>query len=220
MNIIQEAHQRLFPEKEFPYVTYLEYNQRLADFNANIKLEGNTLSLHMNLQWKDIDNEIKIGLIQSLLLKIVKKKTNTPNIELYNHFIKQIPILTPKTRTDPILDASFERMNEKFFAKEMEKPNLQWGTASHRKLAHYNFHDDSITVSTLFTTAPSEVLDYLMYHELLHKKYQFKHNNGRSSFHSREFREDEEKYPSYKEIDREISFIIRKRRKGRFWDWF
>ena len=64
MNLIQESYQRLFPEKEFPFEAELEYNRRLSLFNANISLRRNQLNLHLNLQWKDIDNEIKIGLIQ------------------------------------------------------------------------------------------------------------------------------------------------------------
>ena len=80
MNLIQESYQRLFPEKEFLYQSGIEYNRRLSDFNANIKLYKNKISVNMNLQWKDIDNEIKIGLIQSLLLKILRKKGNSINM--------------------------------------------------------------------------------------------------------------------------------------------
>ena len=76
MNLIQESFQRLFPTKEFSYHAEIEYNRRLSDFNANIRLQHNRLSLHLNLQWKDIDEEIKIGLIQHLLLRIFKERAN------------------------------------------------------------------------------------------------------------------------------------------------
>ena len=58
---------------------------------------------HGSIQHLDIDDEIKIGLIQSLLLNMFKKKTNPPNIELYNNFVKNIPILTVKTQNNPQL---------------------------------------------------------------------------------------------------------------------
>ena len=212
MHLIQEAFQRLFPEKPFTYHAEMEYNRRLGTFNANIKKYQNTISLHLNLQWKDIDKEIKIGLVQSLLLRIFKEKAHTPNIELYTNFIKNIPLFAEKNKTDPVLDASFHRVNAQFFSGMMEKPNLQWGTESRRKLAHYNFHDDSVTVSTLFEPGRSEVLDYLMYHELLHKHHQFSHKNGRGSYHSREFRRDEEKYPQRMPIEEEIKKLTRKKR--------
>ncbi|MBI2666315.1 hypothetical protein HYX13_01755 [Candidatus Woesearchaeota archaeon] len=229
MNLIQEAFQRLFPEEIFPYRAEIEYNRRLSTFNANIRLHHNTISLHLNLQWKDIDNEIKIGLIQNLLIKILKGKRlpqtestknfnnskailHTPNIELYTNFIKNIPMFAEKNKTDPLLDASFQRVNQHFFSGVMEKPNLQWGTDSRRKLAHYNFHDDSVTVSTLFQQGRTEVLDYLMYHELLHKHHQFNHKNGRGSYHGREFRRDEDKYPQRTFIDEEIKRMTRRKR--------
>lgn len=224
MNLIQESFQRLFPDKEFPYHAEMEYNRRLSDFNANIRLQHHRLSLHLNLQWKDIDEEIKIGLIQHLLLRIFKQRANTPNIELYNNFIKNIPILTIKTKNDPWLEQSFQRVNQTFFSNGMEQPNLTWGNAAFRKLASYNFHNDTITVSSIFNDAKSEILDYLMYHELLHKHHQFKHHNGRSSFHTREFRAAEEAYPQHTQIEQEINTLVRAKkktlRKKSFWSFF
>src|SRR3989344_5507026 len=225
MNLIEESYQRLFPEKEFPYFAELEYNRRLADFNANIRLEPRKIKVNLNLQWKDIDKEIKIGLIQHLLLRIFKTRSHTHNIDLYNNFIKNIPILTPKTKSDPVLETSFDRVNHQFLSNSVEKPNLSWGTASFRKLASYNFHTDTITVSTLFADAKQEILDYLMYHEMLHKHHKFKHNYGRSSFHSPAFKEDEKLYPDHELIEKEIENIIRKKKrsvradKANFWDF-
>lgn len=226
MDIIQESFQRLFPEKEFLYQTEMEYNRRLGNFNANIQLRNKKIKVNLNLQWKDIDEEIKIGLIQHLLLKILKKRKNTVNIDLYNNFIKNIPLLTPKTKFDPVLLDSFNRVNEEFFYGILDQPNLQWGQRSYRKLASYNFHDDTVTVSTLFTDSRQEVLDYLMYHELLHKHHKFGHSNGRSSFHTRKFKEDEKKYPDYQLIEKEIEGIIRSGRRSRgkqkanIWNFF
>ena len=217
MNLLQEAYQRLFPEENFTYQSRVEYNRRLADFNANIRLQRNTISLHLNLQWKDIDDEIKVGLAQTLLLKLLKRRKHTPQIDLYTNFVKNIPLLTPKTKFDEVLEGAFLRVNERYFQGVIEQPNLQWGQDSFRKLAHYNFHNDTVTVSTLFQKARREILDYLMYHELLHKYHQFSHRNGRSSFHTREFRKAEERYPKQKEIEREIGNIASRRKSWKWW---
>lgn len=223
MNLIEEAFLRLFPNKEFSYLTEIGYNRRLGSFNANISLHQDIIRVNLNLQWKDIDDEIKIGLIQHLLLKILKVKTNTSNIDLYNNFIKNIPLLTPKVKSDPLLEVSFERVNSQLINNQIEKPNLTWGAASFRKLACYNFHNDTITVSTLFRDSRPEVLDYLMYHELLHKHFKFSQKNGRSSFHNKSFREAEAAYPHQKDIEKEIESIIKNKRKtqnGGLWRWF
>ncbi|MBT3814649.1 hypothetical protein HOE37_01510 [Candidatus Woesearchaeota archaeon] len=213
MTLIKESFQRLFPEREFKYKTYLEYNRRLGNFNANIKYDYNKISIHLNLQWKDIEDEIKIGLIQTLLVKVFKtKKRQTSNINLYNNFIKNIPTLTEKIHSNPILESSFHRVNNGFFFNQIEKPNLKWGTDSRRKLASYNFHDDTVTVSTIFKESREELLDYLMYHELLHKYHKFNHKNGRSFFHTKQFKADENLYPDKEALEREISKIIRNSR--------
>lgn len=215
MNLIQEAFRQLFPNKEFFYQTEIEYNRRLSNFNANIKLEQKKISVHMNLKWKNIDAEIKIGLIQHLLLKIFNQKKTTQNIDIYNNFVKNIDILTPKTNADPPLEASFNRVNKNFFSNQIEQPNLGWGQNAFRKLASYNFHSDTIVVSKIFKEAEEEILDYLIYHELLHKQFKFKFKNGRSSFHSREFREAEKTYPNYNEIEKKLNQITKKMRKNK-----
>jgi len=213
MDLINESFQRLYPHKPLIYTTKLEYNLRLKDFNANIRLYKNTLSINLNLQWKDIDDEIKIGLIQSLLVKILKEKAHTPNIDLYNNFIRNIPILTEKTKSHPILELSFTRINQQFFSNQLEQPNLTWGQASFHKLAHYNFHNDTITVSTIFQTAKPEILDFLMYHEMLHKHHKYNNHNGRNAFHTSEFRQAENLYPHKDQIEQEINKLIRQQKR-------
>ncbi|HLC89017.1 MAG TPA: hypothetical protein VJG49_03195 [Candidatus Nanoarchaeia archaeon] len=219
MNLIQESYQRLFPEQEFPYLTKLGYNRRLADFNANVRKYRNSVEINLNLQWKDIDDEIKIGLIQHLLLKVFKTRKNTPNLELYHNFVKNIETLAPKTEPDLTLKSSFQRVNQQFFYSYLNLPNLRWGQRSFRKLASYNYHTDTVTVSTLFLKAQTEILDYLMYHELLHKDKKFQHKNGRSAYHTKEFKEAEKLYPNYREIEAEITLIIKNSRK-RWWGLF
>ena len=218
MDLIKESFLRLFPNKEFEYDSQLEYNRRLGNFNANIRLYKNIIFVNMNLYWKRIDDEIKIGLIQHLLLKILKKNENTSNIDLYHNFIKNVHLISPRKESDLVLEEAFQRNNEKFFYNSIEKPNLIWGKDSFRRLASYNFHNDTIIVSNIFKNAPGEVLDFLIYHELLHKHFKFKARNGRSFFHTVEFREAEQRYPKYKEIETEINNIIRSKKiKNRKW---
>ena len=142
------------------------------------------------------------------------KKLSTPNINFYNNFVKKIPLLTPTTKSHPILEASFHRVNRQFFHELIDRPNLVWGTASKAKLACYNFHNDTITVSTIFQDASSEILDYLIYHELLHKKQKYKYKNGRNYFHTKRFRQAENLYPYKKQIDKQINQIIKQYKRA------
>ena len=220
MNLIDQSFKELFPTKQLTYQTILKYNKKLGPFNANIKLYHNILQVNMNHQWQEIDQEIQKGLIQTLLVKMFKKrfryKTKTTfNIELYHNFTKKIHLMTPKTKTHPVLEESFHRVNQNHFHKLIEQPNLVWGTASKSKLACYHFHNDPITVSTIFQNTQAEILDYLIYHELLHKKQKFKYKRGRTYFHTKKFRQAESLFPNQKSIERKINSIIRKCRTPR-----
>ena len=217
-NLLKEAYTRLYPEKEIPFLCGARYSNRLNDYNSRISLKNNFLEVHMSKKWQPIDEEIKLGLVQSLMLRLLKEKNikTTQNIELYHNFIKKLDLAITKTESEPVLDASFHRVNEKYFNGFLEKPNLSWGNETRVKLASYNLHTDTIAVSSLFQEAEQEVLDFLMYHELLHKKLKFEAHGLRSSFHSPEFRNLEHSFEDYTQIERKIRGVLRKRpQKGR-----
>jgi len=220
MNLIEESFQRLFPSREFNYETEENYNRQLSDFNANISLKGNKITVKYNLHWKSVDDEIKIGLVQSLLLKLFKVRKSEIdyshlNINLYNDFVKRIPDFCVKDKTDPLLEESFNRVNEKFFFGVVDQPNLTWGTYSIRKLASYNYHNDTVTVSKVFTNVKQEILDYLMYHELLHKRLKFSYKGIRNSFHTKKFKQAENIYPNKPLIEKEIDGIIKSYKRSK-----
>ncbi len=217
-NLLKEAYNRLYPEKEIPFLCGARYSNRLNDYNSRISLKNNFLEVHMSKKWQPVDEEIKLGLVQSLMLRLLKEKNikTTQNIELYHNFIKKLDLAITKTKSEPVLDASFHRVNEKYFSGFLEKPNLSWGSETRVKLASYNLHTDTIAVSSLFQEAEQEVLDFLMYHELLHKKLKFEARGLRSSFHSTEFRNLERSFENYVQIERKIRHVLRKRpQKGR-----
>jgi predicted metal-dependent hydrolase len=56
-----------------------------------------------------------------------------------------------------------------------------------------------VSVSLDHPETPVYVLDFIMYHELLHKYLGLKTINGRNYGHTPEFREAERRYPKYKE---------------------
>ena len=215
MNIIQESFQRLFPSRTFDYQTEERYTRQLGDFNANIKQEGKKITVKYNLHWKNVDEEIKIGLVQTLLLKLFKARTyeqnySKININLYNSFVKKIPDFIEKKVSDLFLELSFKRVNEQFFFNILDQPSLVWGQHSTRKLASYNYHNDTVTVSKVFRESDNEILDYLMYHELLHKQLKYKNNGTRNSFHTRQFRKAEDIYPNKDLVEKKINSEIRK----------
>ena len=169
MNLAEEAYHELYPNKESSFNFLLKYSRQFKPYNANVKRYGNHLMFHLSRDWKKISNEIQIGLIQELLTKILKDKKKTMNMELYSLFMKNVHIAAPKTKTEPALEASFNRNNDEFFNGMMDIPNLQWGNDSTSKLGCYEYGSDTITISTIFRFADPVLMDYVMYHEMLHK---------------------------------------------------
>ncbi len=204
MDLIQESFERLYPNKAFDYAAEIVYTGRFKPFNANIRKTHDKITLNLSKSWKNVDKEIVIGLIQELLVKLFKSKKNTSNMEMYNSYIKNLHKYTPKTRSDPILESSFHRVNLSYFDGMIDIPNLKLGQKSVSSLGSYSYATDTITISSALLH-DLELVDYVMYHELLHKKHQFKSKNGRSRHHTTQFRKDEKAFPNSELMEKRLS---------------
>ena len=211
-SLIKEAFQQLYPDKPLKYDVSLKYSRKFKAYNANARLYGNNLTFHLSKDWKKISKDIQIGLIQELMTKILKDKKKSMNIELYNLFMKNVHLAIPKTKTDEILEQSFDRVNDAYFYGMLDIPNLEWSSDSTSKLGSYEYGTDTIIISTIFKNAQQELLDYVMYHEMLHKKFKFQNKNGRSLHHSPEFKRMEAKFKDRDLVEKEISKMARKHR--------
>ena len=211
--LIIEAFQELYPEKELKYSVSLKYSRKFKPYNANVRRYGNNLIFNLSRDWKKISKEIQIGLIQELMAKILHDRKKTMNMELYNLFMKNVHLAVPKTKTDEVLEESFNRVNDAYLNGMLDKPNLQWGNESTSKLGSYEYGSDTITISTIFKNE-TKLLDYVMYHEMLHKKFKFESKNERNVHHSSEFKKMEAKFENRDLIEKEISKLARKHRFG------
>jgi len=230
MNLPEQAFKQLFPEKEPEHEFSISYTNRFKPYNANVKYTRTRINFNLSKKWRKVSKEIQIGLIQSLLLKIFKQKAHTPNIGLYNSFMRNIHIAIPKTSEDITLTNSFNRINNNYFYGLIEQPNLKWGTHSTSKLGSYEYGSDTISISKIFQDNNPMLLDYIMYHEALHKKHKFYSKNGRSHHHTSAFKKDEKAFPNSQILEKEISQLTRKKRmintikgqtrKRRFFNWF
>ncbi len=211
--LARQAFFELYPDKESSHELSLKYSGQFNGYNSNVRIIRNNIEFKLSKKWRTISREIQIGLMQSLLLKLFKDRKTKPttNMDLYNLFMKNVHISIPKTESEPILEDSFNRVNEKYFNGLIEKPNLSWGSSSLRKLGSYEYGSDMIKISTVFQGADSELLDCIMYHEMLHKKHKFKNKNLRSYHHTREFREKEKEFENSEEIEEKLKrFLGRK----------
>lgn len=208
MNIAERAFNELFPDRVESRPIIVKYSRAFSDYNANVKYSHNIIQFRLSYKWREVSDEIKIGLIQTLLLKLFKEKKNTVNIEFYDKFIKHLSTYAIKNMSDPILEESFKRVNEKYFNGFIEQPNLRWSDQNFRKLGSYEYATDTITISNIFEHE-EELTDYIMYHECLHKKLKYYSKNGRSFHHTTKFREMEKQFEN-PNIEKKLNDFLRK----------
>lgn len=213
--IAEDAFKDLFPDKDASQYSFsLEYSGKFRPYNGNVRRRGNAIEFNFSRKWKPISREIQVGLCQELYAKLFKVRKQTTNMDMYAHFMRSIHIAAPKIHSDPALEASFDRNNGQFFGGMLDITNLKWGTDSTSKLGQYEYGSDMITISTIFQDAPLELLDYVMYHEMLHKKLKFHTKNGRSFHHPPLFRKMEAEFPGSARLEKELSRFARSKRRG------
>lgn len=218
-DFLPHAWTALFPEKPLRYQTTIQYSGRLGAYNASIRLGNGQLAVKMSKNWRGVSPEIQIGAIQDLLVRLFKQKRRTTEIDLYHHFIKSLHLAVPKHKTHPRLEESFKRVNERYFLSTVEQPNLVWVSPSIRKLGSYNFKTDTINMSKVFLELPDHLLDYVMYHEILHKRHQYRNAGLRNTYHSKAFKEAEEVFENHEAVERELNAVLRKMKIKRWLPW-
>lgn len=218
--LVESAFRELYPAKEFRLNSRIIFSGKVKDYGALASYNGhlNLMEFKLNKKWQEISDDIKIGLVQELMLRLFKDKSKkkTLSMELYDKFVKNLHVAIPKTRIDPILKESFSRVNEKYFLGLIEMPNLVFGNDSTTVLGHYDYKTDTLTVSSIFEEHP-ELMDYIVYHELLHKKFKFKNSGSRNLYHSKAFKDEEKKFENFEDVERKINRLVRMKRSKSGW---
>ena len=99
------------------------------------------------------------------------------------------------------LEENFDRLNAAYFEGRLVRPRLAWAaTRSRRILGRYDATHQTVFISLLFDspTVPDFVLDYVLYHELLHIKHPSRAGNCRLVAHTPEFRVAERRFQGFK----------------------
>lgn len=100
------------------------------------------------------------------------------------------------------LGERFDRVNEAYFAGALSRPTLAWSRRlSLRKLGHYDLLHDTVMVSATLDqpSVPLLAVDFIVYHELLHRQQGLTWRNGRLLAHTRNFRRDERRFVEYQQ---------------------
>lgn len=116
----------------------------------------------------------------------------------------------------------FNGLNKRYFSGKLEQPVLSWSTGKTRRvLGHHDQVHGAIIISrTLDQVAvPRFVVEYVVYHEMLHMKHPPRVVSGRTIYHGRAFREDERLFERFEKAVEALTRIATpkrpRKRKGR-----
>ena len=193
--------------------------------NHKIRLDRGKIYLQIAEALRTAPEKIIRTLIIILVLKLYKFKVDRQLYRIYRNFLEENPhlipankIRKPSTKYTPYgrffdLEALFDQLNRQYFNDRLIKPKLGWSLRkSYRRLGFFSAEKNLLVISRVFDSpnVPTQVVQYLLYHEMLHMAHPVVNVNGRRRIHSSEFRQQEKNFPDYDQIQKWIKKNLRK----------
>lgn len=107
-------------------------------------------------------------------------------------------------------------VNSRFFNNQVEIRKIGWGIrVSWGRLGHYDPTHNTITLSPVLDSpnVPRFVLDFIVYHEMLHAVFEGAENYGFRRHHPPAFNRAERAHPDYEAVKKFIKKFCSKRRR-------
>ncbi|MDQ4122272.1 MAG: SprT-like domain-containing protein [Acidobacteriota bacterium] len=114
------------------------------------------------------------------------------------------------------LEEIFRRVNKTYFQSRLEQPVLSWSqTKTRRVFGHQDAVHNTIIISRTLDDArvPQFVVEFVLYHELLHIVHPARIVNGKRRIHSAAFRRDERRFARFEEAEEWLEKLARQNRK-------
>ena len=110
------------------------------------------------------------------------------------------------------LNEVFERINTVYFQGEIKRPKLFWSKSlTRRKFGHYDWVGDAVMISRTLDdfNVPAYVVEFVMYHELLHKTMGLRWSGQRQYAHTAEFYREEKRFAHHAAAEAAIKRLAR-----------
>ncbi|HEX3101711.1 MAG TPA: SprT-like domain-containing protein [Pyrinomonadaceae bacterium] len=212
---------RKVPEIEVSFYPYVGINHTIRIRDSRIFVRIGDLCREMPLASHK-------GLAYILTGKLLRKKIPPGAREIYSKFAKATEVRekaadNKRTKGRKVvttskgavydLDEIFASLNAEYFGRSIPKPALTWSAKkTYRILGHHDATHDHIAISISLDTpeTPRYVVEYVVYHEMLHIHHPTKHVNGRRYNHTAAFKRDEQKFAYYEEAERWVERNVRR----------
>jgi hypothetical protein len=213
---------RAVPEIEVRFYPY-------AGISHKIRLRAGRVYVRISDIFKNAPTEVHRALAFILVARLLRKRTPEIHERVYRAYAYSPQILraldlTRRQRGRKLvssargrvydLDKMFQRLNRRHFDENLEKPVLTWSQRRTRRiLGHHDAAHDTIVISKTLDAAdvPEWLVEYVLYHEMLHIKHPARLIKGRRYYHTNAFRAEEQRFPYYEEAQRWLELIALQR---------
>lgn len=207
-----------------------------AGLSSTIRLRQGTIYVRVSDVLQQSPREVLFALASILVAKLYRRKVSEEHAYIYRQYTLRPEVLDAsdsarrrrgyKMVTSPRgrvydLEEVFDDLNARYFNAALIRPRLSWSQGKTRRvLGHHDYVHGTIIVSRTLdsTTIPKFVLEYVLYHEMLHVKHPPRPAGGRTLYHGPEFRADEQRFDQVDEATRwleEIAAPARRRNRRR-----
>ena len=205
--IFEESFRELRPRTPLPELRIDFF--RFASVNNTIRLREGRLLVRISDLLEGAPEAVLRAIAHILLAKMYRKPIDREHSTRYRryvsthhmsekaHLVRQMrgrKRITSARGHVYHLEEIFEDLNVKYFHGLMARPLMTWSTERARnRLGHYDPAHNAIVVSSVFDhpRVPRYVVEYIVYHEMLHLKHPVKLRGSRRCVHSAEFQAEE-----------------------------
>ena len=212
-NFYCEAFQIFNPKREIPEIT-VEFYPYIG-INNTIRVRNGKIFVRLAELCQTAPLEVQKALAFILTAKLLRKKVPLSASQIYRSFIKSQEmqskarenkrangrkVITTSTGKIYDLEEIFARINSIYFKNSIEKPTLTWSARkTFRILGHHDSTHETIVISKSLDDkrVPPYVVEFIVFHEMLHIHHPTLQRDGRHYNHTPQFRRDEKKFVHY-----------------------
>lgn len=196
---------------------HIEYRP-FSSLRSNIALQGNRARVRISDILVEAPPIVLEALAEILLTQLFRIRPSEEARECYMAYIYDPVVrrrvdearrargrvrLMPAGGRHYDLAEIFAGLNRRFFNDELSSCRIGWSTrASRSVLGRYDPAHHTITISKSLDSEsiPLDIVEYLVFHEMLHIRFPLERHGSRRVIHSRAFREAERKFPDYRRV--------------------
>jgi hypothetical protein len=213
--LFQDCYRELRPRAPLPEFHIRFY--AFANINNTIRLRQGKVLVRISDLLEGAPEPVLRALAHILLAKLYRKPIEPAQNTRYRKYVSSHALtekaqLVRQMRGRKVIDSAqggcydlhavFEDLNSRFFFGLLGRPQMTWSREPARNsLGHYDPGHNAIVISRIFDhpRIPRYVLEYIVFHEMLHLKHPVKLRGSRRSVHPRAFQDEEKLFPQIEE---------------------